>query len=149
MENRDYSAQIRIMTPADVAAVARIESQAPSAAWGEQTFLDCLLLAYDAWVLESADQIAGYIVFSRDDDAAHVLTLGVDEAQQRRGVGAALVRHLIASCAGLPEIWLEVRESNAPAISLYRQLGFEVINKRANYYRDSGEDAVVMCLKLT
>jgi ribosomal-protein-alanine N-acetyltransferase len=45
-------------------------------------------------------------------------------------------------------VLLEVRASNAPALSLYRALGFEELYRRARYYADTGEDAVVMRLAL-
>ena len=41
---------------------------------------------------------------------------------------------------------LEVRISNLPAIHLYEKLGFEQVGKRAGYYRDNGEDALLMTL---
>jgi ribosomal-protein-alanine N-acetyltransferase len=43
---------------------------------------------------------------------------------------------------------LEVRESNEPALSLYRGLGFQELDRRARYYADTDEDAVVMQLEL-
>ena len=41
-------------------------------------------------------------------------------------------------------IVLEVRESNAPAIQLYRRLGFDQVGLRRGYYSDTGEDALLM-----
>jgi ribosomal-protein-alanine N-acetyltransferase len=39
---------------------------------------------------------------------------------------------------------LEVRTSNAPAIALYERFGFIASGMRPRYYRDTGEDAVIM-----
>jgi ribosomal protein S18 acetylase RimI-like enzyme len=39
---------------------------------------------------------------------------------------------------------LEVRTSNSPAITLYEQYGFQPAGMRPGYYRDTGEDAVIM-----
>lgn len=60
---------------------------------------------------------------------AHVvdLTIAVHEGYQGRGVGRALLGHLIAWARGTPQIdriELRVRSSNEPAIALYRQMGF-------------------------
>ena len=43
----------------------------------------------------------------------------------------------------LKEIFLEVRESNTPAIALYESLGFEKIGVRKGYYDKPKEDAVI------
>jgi [ribosomal protein S18]-alanine N-acetyltransferase len=37
-----------------------------------------------------------------------------------------------------------VRTSNAPAIALYESFGFRSAGTRPRYYRDNGEDAVIM-----
>ena len=41
-------------------------------------------------------------------------------------------------------ITLEVRESNAAAISLYSNFGFIKAGERKNYYSDPTENAVIM-----
>jgi len=45
------------------------------------------------------------------------------------------------------ECYLEVRESNMSAVSLYAKLGFETARTLRNYYAD-GEDAFVMAMRL-
>jgi len=39
---------------------------------------------------------------------------------------------------------LEVRESNAKAISLYQKCGFVIKGRRPLYYTDTREDALIM-----
>ncbi len=39
---------------------------------------------------------------------------------------------------------LEVRTSNTAAIALYEQFGFRGAGTRPRYYRDTGEDAMIM-----
>jgi ribosomal-protein-alanine N-acetyltransferase len=43
--------------------------------------------------------------------------------------------------------YLEVREHNQPAISLYQKFGFETMYVRKGYYPD-GENALVMVKKI-
>ena len=39
---------------------------------------------------------------------------------------------------------LEVRASNAPAISLYQKMGFVQVGRRPNYYHNPKEDALIL-----
>jgi len=91
----------------------------------------------------------GYAAFRQATDEAELLRLAVEPAERRRGVARALVT------AGLDRLrqqdiqacFLEVRVDNAPAIRLYRALGFGVAGRRRSYYRD-GTDAIVFALEL-
>ena len=49
---------------------------------------------------------------------------------------------------GAISAYLEVRPSNEAAVALYQKLGFNVIGRRHNYYRDSKEDALIMMKNL-
>jgi len=41
-------------------------------------------------------------------------------------------------------VYLEVRESNAPARALYAAHGFKEVGRRKQYYRRPVEDAIVL-----
>jgi len=43
---------------------------------------------------------------------------------------------------------LEVRVTNDRAQNLYRKYHFEVVGRRKHYYRDNGEDALLMTAEL-
>jgi len=98
-----------------------------------------------------ADTVVGYVVgdvtpnFGRD--IGHVKDLAVADAARRRGIGRSLLVQSLAALAvdGAEVVKLEVRESNAPARTLYRDVGFDVARRVPRYYRD-GEDALVMLL---
>jgi [ribosomal protein S18]-alanine N-acetyltransferase len=70
-------------------------------------------------------------------------TIGVDPAYQGRGVGRRLLGELLNVAAGAV-VHLEVRTDNAPAIALYRSVGFTQVGLRRRYYRVSGADAYTM-----
>ena len=65
-------------------------------------------------------------------------------------MGGALVSAAaeLARTEGLSLLTLEVRESNAPALALYKKQGFEILGKRPGYYEQPREDAVIMTLYL-
>ncbi len=56
----------------------------------------------------------------------------------------AFVQHAVT--LGIRKIFLEVRESNAAALVLYKNLGFEITGRRPNYYRDPTESALLLQL---
>lgn len=81
-------------------------------------------------------------------ETAQVLTIGVDPAHQRRGLGTRLLEDLVAIAVarGAAEVLLEVRASDDVAQRLYLRHGFRPIGRRRNYYQHIREDAVVMRL---
>jgi ribosomal-protein-alanine N-acetyltransferase len=92
----------------------------------------------------------GWALTWRAADELQLLDLAVDPAAQRSGVGRGLLTHVVdeARQDGAAVALLEVRSSNAPAIALYRAVGFSETGVRHAYYSDNGEDAIVMRLNL-
>jgi ribosomal-protein-alanine N-acetyltransferase len=84
-------------------------------------------------------------------DEVHLLDVAVEVVARRRGVGRRLLATVIehGRARGARVVLLEVRRSNAPAIALYRTLGFEELGVRKGYYSDNGEDALEFQLALT
>ncbi|MEL6947129.1 MAG: GNAT family N-acetyltransferase, partial [Pseudomonadota bacterium] len=69
-------------------------------------------------------------------DEAEILSIVVDPAQRGGGLGLRLMRDAIArfQTDRLSQVFLEVAEDNAPAVALYKRLGFEVVGRREGYY---------------
>jgi ribosomal protein S18 acetylase RimI-like enzyme len=69
-------------------------------------------------------------------------------AFRRQGVAERLLTGVFLQCRAhdFESAWLEVRVTNAPAITLYERFGFTAVSRRTRYYAD-GEDALVMCYK--
>jgi len=112
-------------------------------------------------VLEHADGLCGFVVFSSAAGESHILNLCIDPACRRQGLAEALLTQAIATVivAGASAMFLEVRVSNRAAISLYEKLGFVEAGRRTNYYKLRGktrntvsgerEDALVMARDLS
>jgi [ribosomal protein S18]-alanine N-acetyltransferase len=96
------------------------------------------------------EAVVGFIVFWLVHDEVHVLNIATALEARRRGVGRALMDAAVEAgrARGATLATLEVRRSNAPAIALYRELGYRQVGVRPNYYADEGEDAIVMVLDL-
>ena len=98
----------------------------------------------------SSEAFAGYICMYTALDEGEITNVAVDEKDRGRGVGQALLKEAF-KCAkrkGLEKIFLEVRESNVPAIELYKKTGFEKTGIRRGFYRNPTEDALLMMKEL-
>jgi [ribosomal protein S18]-alanine N-acetyltransferase len=84
-----------------------------------------------------AEAISAFILARVIADEAEVLTVAVDPAHRRSGVGLALVEAvaLSAATAGAHSLFLEVASDNDPALGLYRAAGFSQVGHRPAYYR--------------
>ncbi len=90
-------------------------------------------------------EFVGYAIVSRYDDAYHLMNICTEPNRRREGIARELLEHTIAAAGG-PDarITLEVRPSNVAARELYDSLGFVSVGTRRRYYRDDGEDALIM-----
>lgn len=142
----------RRMTEADVEAVLNIEFAAFSHPWTRGIFLDCIKSGYECWLMCLGDQQVGHGVLSAAGDECHLLNLTVKPQSQSNGLGGKLLEHLMlqGSERGAETAFLEVRESNHPAVRLYERFGFNEIGRRRDYYPAVGgrEDALVMAYTL-
>ena len=143
---------IRKMTMEDVPAVSQIDQLSFSLPWPEHSFLyevgenrvaRCL-------VAETEDRrIAAMIVSWIIVDEMHIATIATHPDFRRQGIGERILREALLDGrdAGAHLAFLEVRATNEPAQAMYRKFGFRVSGKRPRYYRDNGEDAILMTLQ--
>lgn len=142
----------RRMTDADLDTVLEIERAAFSHPWSPGIFRDALN-SYECWVMFENQRQVGHGVIDLILDEAHLLNITVAPDCQGRGLGLALLNHLMkrARERGGQECFLEVRASNTHAYRLYERFGFNEIGRRRNYYpaaAGGSEDALVMACTL-
>ena len=79
-----------------------------------------------------------------------IYNIAVRDSFRRKGLGKRLLFYALdAACrAGIARAMLEVRPSNAAALALYASAGFAVCGCRKKYYKDSGEDALILARDL-
>src|SRR3990167_9380811 len=142
----------RKMVKDDVAQLLLIEQSVQGAPWSEDTFKAVFEMAYDGWVFEQNDRVAGYIVLALQAEECHILNLCVAREFQRQGLGRRLLEYGLqeAKRRNLGIAYLEVRRSNSRAIALYRKMKFLMIGERKDYYQTvSGqEDALIFAMSL-
>ena len=141
---------VRPMIASDVSQISVIEQKVTPHPWRETQFVDsvekhhCLVLILD-------EQIIGYAIYQVIVGEAEILNIAVDSACQSKGYGRYLLQYVIDLVSTQAErLYLEVRESNQPAIQLYESVGFAEICLRRNYYQtaEGPEDAIMMAMEL-
>ena len=138
----------RPLAEADVAYVAALEAHIHVAAWTAGNFRDALAAGYSTRVGEREGRIVAYGVLMLAPGEAQLLNLSVVHEARREGLGATLLELFIddARRLGAEHVFLEVRVSNDPAITLYEGAGFACVGRRNGYYPGGAmpEDALVM-----
>ena len=146
------------MSEHDLLEVVEIEEQSGLSRWGWAAYYaelqganrDLMLVARPVEAVIEAAPIAGYIVARETAGELHINNFAVRSAYRRRGIGALLLERVLeeARRRSANAAFLEVRSANHAAQALYEKSGFRAIARRANYYSDPREDAVVMTLLL-
>lgn len=142
------------MTTGRLDAVMAIENEVYEFPWTRGNFVDSIAAGYHALLLYGdGNELLGYCVAMSGVDELHLLNITVAASQRRRGHARLMLDELqtLARRRGLRQLWLEVRESNAPALATYRRLGFATIGTRAGYYpaaHGRRENAIVMSLPI-
>jgi ribosomal-protein-alanine N-acetyltransferase len=138
---------IRSLGYSDLPQVISIERRAFSAPWSLAMFVlelskpsGLCLAAIDA----ESSKMVGYLILSRYDTVWHLMNIAVDPARRREGIARMMLEEMFERAGPDEQYTLEVRTSNAPAIALYERYGFRSAGRRPRYYRDTGEDAVIM-----
>ena len=135
------------MKSCHVAQIAQLEKLCFSDPWSERSIASELdnHLAY--WLVAmDGDTVAGYIGSQTVLDETDMMNVAVHPDYRRRGIAEALVTALVEVLKEKNShcLTLEVRASNASAISLYMRSGFQQVGLRKNYYRNPKEDALIL-----
>jgi len=143
--------ELRRLVLDDLGEIEKIEHRSYPTPWSRSMFAGELakpssicLGAFDTD--GEGGTLCGYLIVSRYVDAWHVMNVAVDPEHRSRGIATMLLERLFELTAGDARrgYTLEVRISNATAISLYERLGFEARGIRRGYYTDNREDALIM-----
>ena len=132
------------MNESHVCAVAELERQNFSDPWPDIAVRGELTNKLALWLVALEDgEVVGYVGSQTVLQEADMMNIAVADSHRRRGIAKMLVEELIRQLDAY-QLTLEVRASNAPAISLYEALGFRQVGLRKNYYRKPKEDALIL-----
>lgn len=91
-------------------------------------------------------KIVAYLIFDIIIDEVEIFRIGVLPEFQNQGIGKLLINQ-IKKINGIKKIILEVSSKNSKALVFYKNLNFNVVGIRKNYY-GIGNDAYLMDLVL-
>ena len=132
------------MNESHVSAVAELEKQNFSEPWPDIAVRGELTNKLALWLVALENgEVVGYVGSQTVLQEADMMNIAVADSHRRRGIAKMLVEELIRQLDAY-QLTLEVRASNAPAISLYEALGFQQVGLRKNYYRKPKEDALIL-----
>jgi ribosomal-protein-alanine N-acetyltransferase len=135
-------------TLADIEVMAAVHASAFAApdAWSRDVFSLQLALPNVFGLLHPS---GGLILVRVAADEAEILTLAVNPAARRGGIGSALLREatILAAGMGARTVFLEVSVANIAGRRLYASAGFVQAGRRPRYYSDQS-DALVLRLDL-
>jgi len=143
---------IRRFEASDAGAVGEILASSPqAAAWTVKSLEQLNKRGELGWVIEEKKKVVGFLVARAIVAEAEILNLCVAPEKRRSGLAEALLNTAVAELrrTRVDRLFLEVRESNTPAISFYEKHKFRQTGRRAGYYRDPDEAAVLMMKELT
>ncbi|EGR0769983.1 ribosomal protein S18-alanine N-acetyltransferase [Vibrio parahaemolyticus] len=127
-----------------------IEQQAHSHPWAESLVRDLSSRGACHHVMVEDGSVVGYFYAQNIVGEVTLLNIAVAPALQGKGYGQKLLDAFLNHCeqAKADSAWLEVRESNRPAIHIYEQAGFNEVDRRYDYYPaktgNGKEDAIIM-----
>lgn len=145
----DHLRRLRIvkMQAKHIEDLARIEKLCFSKPWSYEALAEELSNPLAVFFVAELDgKTVAYAGMHHIIDEGYITNIAVHPDYRRRGLGTALVRVLdsYARDNGLAVLTLEVRQSNAAAINIYKDAGFVEEGVRKDFYEDPVEDAIIM-----
>lgn len=131
---------IRSATSQDILNISILESECFSDPWSEKELNSIFQNPFYTLKVIEDDFIVGYYSTMTVDDT-ELLRICVKASKRGKGYAKALMEDLISTCSK-DKIFLEVKNTNIPAIALYEKFGFVKFGVRKNYY-GGGVDALL------
>jgi [ribosomal protein S18]-alanine N-acetyltransferase len=140
--------QLTAMRRRHLRSVLRIEGQGGHRGWSLGLFMGELAnpAGRRYLVAKAGGSVVGFAGMLFIGTDGHVTTIAVDRAWRRQQIGTRLLLTLTRDAIdrGATAVTLEVRAGNESAQAMYRRFGFAPAGIRRDYYKETGEDALVM-----
>jgi ribosomal-protein-alanine N-acetyltransferase len=141
----------RLVENRDIDGILAIQTACPEIAqWTDRDYERVARGEMAGWVGEEESSVLGFLVARRVVNEIEILNFAVFSEARGRGIGAMLLRETLAWGAtfGAAQVILEVRASNCAALRFYERHKFQIVGRRARYYNEPVEDALLLTAKL-
>jgi [ribosomal protein S18]-alanine N-acetyltransferase len=141
----------RLVENRDIDGILVIQTACPEIAqWTERDYERVARGEMAGWVGEEESHVLGFLVARRVVNEIEILNFAVSPEARGRGIGAMLLRETLrwGTEFGAVQAILEVRASNSAALHFYERHNFQIIGRRARYYNEPTEDALLLTAKV-
>lgn len=142
---------LRLANVNDLPAIAGLEKACFSDPWSAETIQhDFVDGPGQYWVAVQGEEVCGYFCLWFVADEVQLVNIAVHPDQQGQGIGSSMMEKVIREAKDRQAVYLflEVRESNEPAIHLYEKYGLELRAKKEKAYSSPAESGRLMALDL-
>ncbi len=137
---------VKLLSLDNISSILDVDKDSFSKEWKEEDYRKLNEnYSLTIYVFEEENNILGFAVFMDSFDVIELVRVGVLKEHRNKGIAYKIIEEAIREIS--KNIILEVREKNEPAINLYKKIGFKEISKRKSYYKDTGEDAIIMLME--
>ncbi len=140
-------AEIKKLNESHTQQIANLEKMCFSDPWTENMVRDSFYYPNaEIWGVFEDNNLVGYYASGQVADEGELMSICVLPEHRGKGYGRLLISHMedTLRAKGTERIFLEVRESNKAARSLYKSRLFAEMGLRKGYYQDNGENAIIM-----
>lgn len=133
-------------TDSIIMQIAELEKACFSEPWSAESVKSGIENGSHIITATFGDKLAGYCIFDCVLDEGYICNIAVGEKYRRQGVADLLMCELddFANGKNLSFVSLEVRQSNASAINLYKKHKYIIEGERKNFYKNPSENAYIM-----
>jgi len=138
--------KIRLGCEKDIEEILRIETSLfKEDSWSRNMIFSELEKGNNkkTFLVERNPKLIAYVMIRFFNLKYQILNLAVSKNEQDKGIGFRLLYFFLKKIPINSSVFLEVKESNFPAINLYNKLGFIKQYVRSKYYSD-GSNALVL-----
>lgn len=150
---------VTVLDGASTGLMSAVHHAAFTSGWSQDALGDLMAAPHtlalgtvEGSVEGTTSALTGFILLSVVAEEAEILTLAVAPDFRRGGLASRLLEQAIVAvrAGGASALFLEVSETNVPALGLYQGAGFVETGRRPGYYQsEDGADALIMKLKFS